>query len=326
MSDDSGAEDDGGRAFEPLLTGNEPWLDLALRAFDQELWPNAIHHLRRLLGSDPEHALGHALLSICLVQTNRLFAAEHEANRAAALDPQLPTVHLALGGVALGKKRLDEARASFETALSLEPENVAAHLSLAELRRLAGDTRGQRLLLERVLSMAPDDVQVLVALGVCHLTSGALDEAARYAEEARALAPDSVPVLVLFGELALRAGRVDEARDHALWALQESAVDSGALSLLASVKARESPLLGLWWRYSVWMQAKGDTAQIVILIAAWLVVQVLELALKDLGQVQAAEAVSTVWLGVAIYSWVGPLLFQRALEKELTRVRLREDF
>jgi hypothetical protein len=119
---------------------------------------------------------------------------------------------------------------------------------------------------------------------------------------------------------------VSEARDFAIWALQHDAMDPGALSLLASIQARQSLLLALWWRYSVWMQARGDRGQIVVLMAAWLFVQLATQALTDLGHSGASGALSTVWLIVAIYSWVGPALFQAALEKELKRVRLRDDF
>lgn len=312
------------RAF--AARGASAALFLAREAMHRKHWDSAIHQLRRALGSDPDSAEGHALLSICLTNSNRLFAAEHEARRALSLEPELGLAHLADASVLVGTRKLADARAAFERLIALEPENVSAFLGLAQLARLQGDRAEQRRRLEQALTIDPVDESVLVELGTFHLVERNWAEAERFAREAQNVATDAPEVLVLLGHLALQRGNVDEARDHALWALEQNAIDPPALALLASIQSRQSPLLGLWWRYSVWMQSKGDRGQIVILLVAWLVVQVLEQVFKDVGWPGGATAISMLWFGVAVYSWVGPSLFVRALRRELEQVRLKSTF
>lgn len=316
--------------FEPegVFAGLEGTLSLqaAVRALAMGHTEGAVLHLRRLLGSDPTHAEGHALLSRVLVAQNRLFAAEHEAKAALSIDPELITGHLAMAYVLLGNRKLEDSRRAFERVLELEPESVQAVLGLASLARLQGRREEEHRELLRALQLDGEDEEVLVALGNWHLVAGQLDEATQYAERAKALVLDDAEMLVLLGHLALRRGNVEEARDHALWALQQGAMNVSALSLMASIQARQSLVLGLWWRYSVWMQARGDKGQIALLITGWLLFTVARLVSDDLGTPTLASTFEYVWLGICAYSWVGPGLFARALEKELAQVRLKGNF
>lgn len=286
----------------------------------------AVLHLRRLLGSDPQHAEAHALLSRVLVAQQRHFAAEHEARAALAIEPELVSGHLALAEVHFAHKRLAAARAAWEHALQLDPSEVDAVRGLARIAHVEGRPADEHRELLRALELDPQATETLVELGRWHLQRGELAQADDYAQRARSEAPDEADVLVLLGHLALRHGRVDEARDLALWALGQGPMDPGALGLLASVRARQSLLLGLWWRYSVWMAARGEKRQIVILLAAWLAFRVAELVSRDLGVPTLATITEYVWLAVVVYSWVGPGLFMRTIEKELEAVQLRRDF
>jgi hypothetical protein len=65
---------------------------------------------------------------------------------------------------------------------------------------------------------------------------------------------------------------------------------------------------------------------VLILTGAYLAYRVLVQLLSDTGTDLSATLVSLAWLGVCVYSWVGPGLFQRMLQKELAQVRLGEEF
>ena len=286
----------------------------------------AVHHLRRLLGSDPNHASGHAMLAQCLVASNRLFAAEHEARAALALEPESPEGHHALAAVHIGNRQLTEAQREFEHCLATAPEDTSAIYGLAQIAWLQGRRADARKELERALALDPEETDVLVALGNWHLEAGQLDEAERHVEAARAVDEEDAGLLVLRGHLALRRGQVQEARDFALWALSDGPANIAALQLMAAIQAHQSVWMGLWWRYSVWMQARGDKGQIVILIVAWLLFRFGTLVSEDLGSAAIAQGVQYAWLALCVDSWVGPGLFARAVQKELDGVRLRHDF
>ncbi|MEL6188659.1 MAG: hypothetical protein AAFU79_28910, partial [Myxococcota bacterium] len=115
-------------------------------------------------------------------------------------------------------------------------------------------------------------------------------------------------------------------RDHAVWALRSDSSQEMALYLMAAIKARKSPLLGFWWRYSVWLGALGEGRAMAVLLFVFAAYRILDLALRQSGWPQFAEMLGWVWLGVCAYTWVGPVMFQRALVEELGQVKLDEDF
>ena len=57
-----------------------------------------------------------------------------------------------------------------------------------------------------------------------------------------------------------------------------------------AVKARQSPFLGLWWRWNARMSGLGGGKQIIVLVGSYLAFRVLDFALGDLGRPDAAAA------------------------------------
>ncbi|MBX3130489.1 MAG: hypothetical protein KF718_27475 [Polyangiaceae bacterium] len=119
---------------------------------------------------------------------------------------------------------------------------------------------------------------------------------------------------------------VEGAREHALWALRANSDQHGALTLSASIKARQSLWLGLWWRYSAYMGGLGDRRQITVLICAFVFYRLLTSLAEQHGYPMMASGAQFGWLAICVYSWVGPGMFQRAVSRELERVSLRPDY
>ncbi|KYF87529.1 hypothetical protein BE20_25800 [Sorangium cellulosum] len=119
--------------------------------------------------------------------------------------------------------------------------------------------------LTQALALAPEDVETLVALGDAHHTRGRVDDAERWARAALEAASEHADALVLLGHVLLRRGHVRGAREHAVWAFRTEVTDPDAPRLLAAIKARESLLLGLWFRVSSVLAALGPPAMLVLL-------------------------------------------------------------
>jgi tetratricopeptide (TPR) repeat protein len=181
-------------------------------------------------------------------------------------------------------------------------------------------------LLEKALELDPENPGVLVAMGDYYLDEGDLDLAERYAREALTIFAQNQDALVLMGYVLLRRGRTEEAREHAIWALRVNPAARGPLRLMASVKARSNPFLGLWWRGSVWMGSLGQSKAIMVLIGAYAAYRVLTIVLRGTIPDPYVNAIQFAWLGIVVYTWVGPGLFRRMLTKELSKVSLRKDF
>lgn len=301
------------------------FLALARQQIAQGQTRGATESLRQALSQDPDHVEAHALLSLLLLEMRRLHAAGHEAELALGLDPQVPLALFASAQVLLARRRLDAAEERIEALLEAAPDWPAAHLALAHLYELTGRREQARPVLEKALALDPADPDVLADLGEWHLDGGDLESAERRAREALEEAPEHAGALVLMGHVLLRRGRVEEAREHAVWALRAGG-GRRAMALLASVKARQSYALGLWYRWSTWMGTLGDGRAILVLLGAYVLYRLGVLAAEDAGQQDVAQWLQIVWLLVVAYTWVGPGWFQRTLQKEVGEVELAKEF
>ena len=286
----------------------------------------AIDLLCQLLGRDPNHAVAHAMLALALVEQGRLHAARHEASLALSQAPNEPFCLYAAANVAMVRLEFRIAHEFLDNALALEPENPHFLAARGRLGILEQRWPEAQEAFEAALAIEPDLIDALVGLSTVFWRSGAAARAELVVREALRLEPANPEALVQMGWLHLGRGEAQEARDHALWVLQQDATDDGALTLLTAIKARESRLLGFWWRFNSWMMHKGGVAQITILVGLYLVVQFARTMLQQNGMEGYSGSLSLIWLGFCIYTWVGPAMFENQLKKELEKVRLQPNF
>lgn len=298
----------------------------AMSALAQGNPHRAIEALRRVLSADPDDAQAHGLLAVCLVDARRLSAAGIEARLALAAAPLSPLSHVAMGQVSFARRDFARAEESFRAVLEMEPGRAENHRRLGVLLGTVGRRKEAEAALVRALELEPSDPENHAALGRLRLRAGGLAEAERLAREALTLSPSDPGALVLMGSVLLRKGNVESAREHALWAIRNDPNDRDALALMASIQARRSWHLGLWWRYNVWCSEVGSRNAALVLLGAFIAYRFLTQLLRDFDHQQGASLVSLAWLAVCAYSWVGPGIFRRELQKELETVRLRKDF
>lgn len=282
----------------------------------------AIESLREALSLDASNAHAHALLAICLHDERRLYAADHEARAALALDADSGFVHYAMAIVALAQRRFALAEQHLRQALALEPDNAAFLRALARLYALWNRPAQALPLLEKARELEPDDPESWAALAEHQRESRDFALAEQFARRALELDPDNADALLVMGQLLLRAGRVAEAREHALLVLRQDAGHEGGIHLLSAVKARSSFLLGLWWRFNSFVAGGSLSRRVILLIGLFLVYRIASMALGDLGYSDAQLPLHLIWLGFCVYSWVGPALFAKRLQRELEPARL----
>ncbi|MBI1384468.1 MAG: tetratricopeptide repeat protein [Rhizobiales bacterium] len=298
---------------------------LAGRAMATGNHSGAIETLRDALTQDPEHASAHTLLAYALLGQGRIHAARFEADAALRLAPELDDCHRVSGYVAISEADLVRARRDFLAAVELDPRSTENLLGLARLLDVCDEPVEALALVEKALEIEVEPAS-LVLRGGMHLEAGRLAEAEEDARRALALQPEDAATLALMGQVLLRGGDREAAREFALWALQIDATDQDALSLLANIKMRESWLMGLWFRWNVWISRLGTERAVLVLLAAFVVYWVARLAIRDLGYPGAAQMLTYAWLIFALYTWVGGAIRDRIVEKEVARVRLRPNF
>jgi len=282
----------------------------------------AIESLRQALTLDADDAHAHALLAICLHDQKRLHAAEYESRAALALNPDSGFVHYASAVVAIAQRRFKEAEKHLETALSIDPTDAASLRRLAQLYVLWGRQNEALPLLTKARDIDPGDADNWAALAEYHREMRDFSEADRLVRRALELEPENTDALLTMGHLLLQQGRTEEAREHALLVLHDNASHEGAIVLLAAVKARRSVFLGLWWPFNSFFGAGSLTRRVVLLIGCYLAYRVAILAVADLGYPQAASPINIFWIAFCVYTWVGPVLFERQLRRELEPAKL----
>jgi tetratricopeptide (TPR) repeat protein len=298
------------------------YLDEAERLLDIGHVDGAIDRLRLALTEDPDFAGAHALLALCLLRKRRLHAAGIEARSALALAPDAPLTHWVAAQLDLARRDVASAERHAEHFRALAPESPAGDRLLARCYALTGQRERRLPLLEQALEKDPTDPETLAELARHHNELGRLDVALRFANDALRASPENSSALVAMGETLLARGDVEGAREHAALALRADAADQDALRLLTSIKARTSPLLSLWWRYAVWGERVGPTRQVIVLLVAFVLYRVSSIAAAGAGAAALAGGIEAAWLAVVVYSFVGPVLFRRALDKELAEVKL----
>lgn len=301
-------------------------IDRAAQQYRYGDYRGGMESLREALTLDPQQYFAHSLLAIGLLNMKRLAAAEHEARVGLQLEPEAPFAHYAMGEVLKARLKFKQALDYQQQAIALAPTEADYQAAIAETCVLMGRQKDAKNHLGRALQLDPENAGTLAQLGNWHLRNNQKEEAARFFGEALALEPQHAAALTGKGRLLLARGDTEEAYDHAVWVLQQDANHVGALQLLASIKIRRNPLFGLWFRMNAWLTAGGNLRTIALLIGAYVLFQLGSQLLQERGLTEAATVLRYTWLGIVVYSWVGPAWFRSKLEQELKSVSLKPGF
>ena len=305
---------------------NDDLLLDAQRFLEMRQLSHATDLLCQLLGRDPNRADAHSILAMVLVSQGRLHAARHEASIALSLEPGAAFCHYAASVVAMLQLRYREAHEFINQALAIEPGEADYIAGRGRLYIIEERWRDAGEAFLEALAIEPDHLDAMVGLAEAYRNAGFSDDAERTLKEALILSPANTDALTQMGWLHLERGELEDAREHALWVLSQDADDTAALSLLTAVKARQSWFLSLWWRFNSWMIHKGEGLRIGILVGLFLAVQIASTVLRQNDMAGPAGTLTFVWIGFCLYTWVGPAIFEKQLQKELEKVRLQPNF
>jgi tetratricopeptide (TPR) repeat protein len=286
----------------------------------------AIEPLRRAIAAEPDHALAHAYLGVCLLDVGEDKAAAESIRSALAVDPEHWYVLFAAGRIALLQRSYPEAEQHLENARRRAPWYAPVYRHLADLYRQTKRILMARKVLEDGRDECPTDASIISDIGSEILEQGRIEEAETKALEALSLDPESVDAHILAGYVRLRQDRRSEALDHALAALSTNAMHPAALRLLCAIKLRANFLLGLWWRLAVAIGEYPYNAVADFFKLAWtLCVGAITFSFL------AGEARVAVILSTVLVLWIAAMLackalFERGVRRELMALHLRRGF
>ncbi|MCC6125313.1 MAG: tetratricopeptide repeat protein [Pirellulales bacterium] len=248
---------------------NPPRLQRASLLVDQRRYDLAEPELTAAMAEEPNNALAHALMAICLLarkeyeratefaersihlrpdlsqgysiaaivwrSRNYFDKAEASIREAIAISPHDPDYHATLSGIKYHQRDWEAARRAAEAALALDPEHIGALNLRAESLRKLGRVQDARIELQNALRVDPDSADTHAALGWAHLQKGDRAAAVAHFREALRLEPDSE------------------------WARQ------GVLETLRSYNPLYRPLL----KFFLWMQSLSGAAQWGVVIGLY---------------------------------------------------------
>jgi len=285
-------------------------LQRALLLLGQSRHELAERELRLALAAEPDNAMAHAVLGLCLSEAERHDEAIREAGEAIRLAPDQPFSHYALARILQARDRLDPAAVAIDEAIRLDPEDPDHFAVLASIRF---DQRRWRQGLEAAdagLRLDPEHVDCTNLRAMALVQLGQREEAAATIGGALARDPDNAITHANQGWSLLHGGQHARALEHFREALRlDPELEWARQGLVEALKAR-SAVYGLLLRYFLWMSRLDRRAQWAVLIVGYVGYQVLR------GLLRANPALGPViWpliiaYGVfAVSTWIADPLF-----------------
>lgn len=282
----------------------------------------AIETAKGVLAEDPEDVAALALLAEIHTAREDFKNSVPVARDLIALAPELDRGHRALAVGLLGTGKKKQALEAARTAVQCDANEAGNHLIhaivLEEMTKFEDAERAYR----EALVLAPHSELIKTNYADFLLSRGRADEARRLVEEASEIDPGDSGVILMRAKMALRDGRIDEARENVMWVLQEDATDHEALHLLAQIKMRTNPVMGIWWRYAVWIERFTTWQRWGIVILLYIVWRFFYSAAASVFG-PLAVVFLVLWLGFCVLTWIGPTILNRMVKKELKAVQIK---
>jgi Tfp pilus assembly protein PilF len=261
----------------------------------------AEEELRRALSDEPENAVLHAYLALCLAEDPaRAREAMEEALWATAHDPVLPTGWYVLSLLQSRQGLPLEAEKTARIALGLAPELPPLLLHLAVLMIDRERYRDGLEFAERALAVTPSDSGALMTAGSLRSRMGRHAEAEADFARALALAPDDHAVHGNAGWAALRRGDHAAALRHFRASLQrEPGEKSAQRGLLEALRAR-NPVYRGFLRLALrlyWMPQFMRWVAVAVAVTLVAYVSTFDLPRELLLTLQAAV------VATAVFTW-----------------------
>jgi tetratricopeptide (TPR) repeat protein len=292
----------------------DPHLQRAQLLIQQSRYEQALKELQQALVADPDNALAHAFMSVCLTEQNKLDDALAAARRAAHLEPDFSYAHFVLGNVLAQQDKLKEAEAAAQEAIRLAAWDADNFALLARIKFRQKQWQATLDAAEQGLEVEAEHAgcQNLRALALARL--GRSEEATRALDEALAQDPENAVTHANRGWTQLQNGQRKEALASFREALRlEPTLEWARAGMIEALKARYL-IYRLMLQYFFWMERLDSRAQWFIIIGLYVASRVS----RSLSQSTPALApvlvpVNYLYLVFVFLSWTARPLFNLLL-------------
>jgi len=237
--------------------------------------------LREALAEQPDDAMTHALLSLCLLQLERATEAEAEARAAVTAAPDYSVAHYAIAAALEAQGKLAEARRAIGEAIRIDPEDADHWAALGQIE--LDDRRWAEALeaAERGLALDPDakGCNNVRAIALGQLGRG--QEAREQIDRALARDPEDPQTHANAGWRLLQAGQVDEAGKHFRESLRLAPGNEAARAGMIEALKAGNPLYRRMLAFFMWMGRLPRRQVWMVLILLFLLPRLLNKLSRD---------------------------------------------
>ncbi len=261
---------------------------------------------RGALAEDPDDALAHAVLALCLGDLKKFKEGLREARRAVELMPDNPATHYVLSRTFILDDQYGKALTAIEEALRLEPEDAAYHAVLAAIKHDEEKWKESLAATEVGLRLDPENAECANIRASALQRLGRVEEAGAVLDAALSREPENAFTHANKGQNLLREGDAAGALEAYREALRLDPNDEQARAgVVEALKAR-SLFYRLTLRYFFWFSSFERETQFAFVAGLWPGARALKVAAKHYPAVEPFALPLLVLYGAIMFaSWLG---------------------
>jgi tetratricopeptide (TPR) repeat protein len=269
---------------------------------------------RLALAVDADNGLLHALLGLCLVETEQYTQATEEAQQAIRLEPDLDFGHFVLARALAGRNRLGEAEVGAREAIRLDPDDANNYALLAGIQFEQRRWQAALDAADEGLRLDPEHIGCVNLRAMALVKLGRSRDAEAVLADTLARDPENAISHANQGWTLLHRGQTGQALEHFSEALRlEPGNESARAGIVEAMKAR-NPIYGLLLRYFLWMARLSGGAQWAIVLGLLFGQRLLQdLARQNPALKPWVMPILVLYVVFAVMTWIASPLFNLVL-------------
>jgi tetratricopeptide (TPR) repeat protein len=289
-------------------------LQRASLLIDQQRYELAEPELTALMAEEPNNALAHSFMAICLLARKKYAEATEFAQRGIHLQPDLAAAYSIAALVWRARNYLDKAEAMIREAIALAPQDADYRANLSQIKYSQRDWEAARQVAEDALALDPENINALNLRAESLRKLGRTQDARLELQNALRVNPDSADTHATLGWTYLQKGERAKAKEHFREALRldpdSEWARQGVLETLRTYNPLYRPLL----KFFLWMQTLSGRAQWGVIIGAYVMYRILWAAADSNPALKPfLMPILGLYIAFAVATWIGRPLMNLAL-------------
>jgi tetratricopeptide (TPR) repeat protein len=246
-----------------------PHFERAQLLYQQGRYEQAEESLRRSLTDEPDFALAHAFLALCMVERKAWKDATDESERAIGLAPDNPFTHHVYARVMLERNLVDEAEKAAKQAVELDPYDADLHYTLGAVQMAQRRWPAALEQADEGLRLDAEHIQCANLRAMALVKLGRKGEADHVMKGVLSRDPDDAFSHANQGWTALNQSDPKKALEHFREALRlDPTLEYAQAGMIEAMKARYL-IYRLMLRWFLWMSQLGTKWQWGIILALY---------------------------------------------------------